>query len=304
MKILVVLPDNSYFLWQMLVQINNLKKLGLEEDAIFLIGKRGCEMSPTLARILNSGMKSRFHVLNDTRVSPQYSSSMRPHILSKFFERYPEMKKEVFFYIDPDVIFTKKLKISDLEKDGIWYLSDTRSYIDSKYIKSKGGELFTEMCEIVGIDPKVVESRDDDAGGAQYVIKGVDADFWKKVEMDSENLFSHMISTSYKYNPEHPIQAWTADMWALLWNAWLAGHETRITRRLNFSWATDPIKRWGETAIFHDAGAVVNNGVYFLKTNYQRSPFNKEIVCSDKYCGFNYVKEIKETEKTFANTIF
>ncbi|MFA5366419.1 MAG: hypothetical protein WC333_00650 [Dehalococcoidia bacterium] len=304
MKILVALPDNSYFLWQMLVQINNFKKFGLEKDVIYLIGKRTCEPSATLMRILSGNVNAQFHVLNDTRTSPQYSSSMRPHIISKFFEKHPELENEPIFYIDPDVIFTKKLKTSDLEKDDVWYLSDTRSYIDSKYIKSKGEGLFMEMCEIVGIDPKVVEMNDENAGGAQYLMKNVDADFWKKVENDSENLFSHMIATSYKYNSENPIQAWTADMWALLWNAWRAGHKTKITKRLNFSWATDPMKRWEETHLFHNAGAVLNNGIYFLKTNYQKSPFNKEIECSNKYCGFNYVKEIKETEKTFANILF
>jgi hypothetical protein len=304
MKILVVLPDHSYFLWQMLVQINNFRKFDMENDAIFLIGKRSIELSKTLMKILNGNIKSEFHVINDTRENPQYSSSMRPHILAKFFDEHPEMEHQTFLYIDPDVLFTKKFKTGNLEKTNTWYLSDTRSYIDSRYIKSKSETLFYEMCNIVNIDPKIVEDNDENAGGAQYVMKNVSTDFWKKVEWDSENLFIHMINTSHKYSPEHPIQAWTADMWAVLWNAWLFKHETKIMKNLNFSWATDPIERWNETTIFHNAGAVINNGIHFLKTKYQVSPFNKEIKCSDEYCGYNYLKEIKETEKTFSKILF
>jgi len=261
-------------------------------------------MSDNLSKIMSSGIKSSFFVFNDTRQNPQYSSSLRPHILAKFFDAHPEMKNEKFFYIDPDVIFTKKPKFSDLEKDDVWYVSDTKSYIDSRYVKSKGEQLFVEMCRIVDIDPKIVEFNDNNAGGAQYLIKNVDSEFWKKVEKDSENLFIHMIKTSHRYSPEHPIQAWTADMWAVLWNAWYFNKKTKIVKKLNFAWATDPMNKWNDNLIYHNAGAVIDNGLYFLKTNYQISPFNKIIECSDKYCSFNYMKEVKETENTFNKILF
>ena len=305
MKILIALPDNNYFLWQMLVQINNFKKFGLDGDVIYVIGKNSMQKSSVLTDIIKRGnSECNFYVFSDERQNPQYSSSLRPHILAKFFETYPDMEKETFFYIDPDVIFTKKPKLSEFEKDKTWYLSDTRSYINTQYIKSKGEQLFNEMCNIVGIDPKMVEDNDDNAGGAQYVMKGVNADFWKKVEKDSEALFIHMVDTSHKYNPEHPIQAWTADMWAVLWNAWYFGHEAKISKKLDFCWATDVAERWKKTSLYHNAGAVINNGVYFLKTQHQISPFHKELKCSDEYCSYNYVKEIKETEKNFQNILF
>jgi hypothetical protein len=305
MKILVVLPDVNYFLWQMLVQIYNFRKFGYEEDTIYVIGKHNLQKSDVLNRIITyGGLKCKFYVFNDEREYPKYSSSMRPHILAKFFEKYPEMSKETFFYVDPDVLFTKKLKFDEYLNDNIWYLSDTCSYIDSKYIKSKSNDLFIDMCKIVGIDSKIVEDNDKNAGGAQYLMKGINSEFWKKVEKDSEELYKYMIETSIKYSPEHPIQAWTADMWAVLWNAWYFGHDTKIIKKLDFSWATDSIKRWKSTYIYHNAGAVIDNGLYFLKTNYQKSPFNQELKCSDEYCSFNYVKEIKETEKSFSNILF
>lgn len=305
MKILVVLPDIDYFLWQMLVQINNFRKLGYEQDVIYLIGKQKNEISENLKRIILHGCtKCKFHLYNDERKYPQYSSSMRPHILTKFFKDYPELSKETIFYIDPDVIFTKKLKLDDYLTNNVWYLSDTRSYIDSNYIRSKSDSLFIEMCKIVGVDPELVKNNDKNAGGAQYLMKGVNSEFWKKVEIDCENLYKHMINTSSKYCPEQPIQAWTADMWAVLWNAWYFKYETKIIKKLDFCWATDSIKKWKNTYIYHNAGAVVDNDTFFIKTKYQLSAFNQNIKCSNEYCSFNYVNEIKETEKSFSKILF
>lgn len=305
MKFLIVLPDNNYFLWQMLVQMNNFKKFGFEKDAIYLIGKSSLVPNDNLLRILRkSGVKSEFHIYNDERKFPQYPSSLRPHLIAKFMEKNPEMENETFFYLDPDVIFTKKIKLNDLIDNNIWYLSDTRSYINSKYIRSKSDKLFFEMCQIVGINPKIVEKNDENAGGAQYLLKNTTVKFWKKVEKDSENLYEHMRNTSKEYNPEHPIQMWTADMWAVLWNAWLFGHETKIIKRFDFAWATDGIEKWKKVGIFHNAGAVLSNGEYFLKTDYQVSPFNRELTGKNIYCSFNYIKEIKETEENFSKVLF
>ena len=305
MKILVTLPDNNYFLWQMLVQINNFKKLGFDENVIYLIGKRSMQKSSVLDRIMASGnIKSTFYVVNDERANPKYSPGLRPHILAKYYEKYPNAENETFLLLDPDVLFTKKIKLNDLEKDNVWYLSDTLSYINTKYIKSKGEQLFVDMCNIVGIDPQIVEANDDNAGGAQYLIKNASVDYWKKAESDSEKLYELMVTTSNKYCPEHPIQAWTAGMWADLWNAWLFGYQTKISKKMDFCWATDKIDKWGSTSIYHNAGAVIDNGQYFLKTKYQSSPFSKEINCSGDYCSYNYVKEIKETENNFKDILF
>ncbi len=305
MKILVALPDNSYFLWQMLVQINNFRKLGLEENTIYVIGKTSLQKSDILTNIMKNGnIKSKFVVFNDDRTNLDYSPSLRPHILAKYFEKYPEAKTETFFLLDPDVIFTKNFNMSSLLNDDVWYLSDTRSYIDSKYIKSKGEKLFTDMCNIVGIDPKLVEENDKSAGGAQYLMKNVSVEYWKKTQRDSDELYKYMVSTSNIYCPEHPIQAWTAGMWSDLWNAWLFGYKTKISKKLDFCWATDVMSRWDKTNIFHNAGAVIDNNTLFLKTKYQLSPFKQEIICSDEYCSYNYMKEVKETEINFRKILF
>lgn len=305
MKFIIALPDHNYFLWQMLVQMNNFKKLGYDVDTIYVIGKLGNQKSKTLTNIINKNKtKCSFYVYNDDRTDFTYSSSTRPNILKKLFRDRPDLEKEAIFYLDPDVIFKKKIKFSDLEKNDTWYLSDTRSYIESSYIKSKSEELFKRMCAVVGIDPAVVVENDAHAGGAQYFMKNVTAEFWEKVERDSVELYRLMSTTLHEYSPDNPIQAWTADMWAVLWNAWLAGHETKIIKRFDFMWATDSITKWEKSSIYHNAGAVGEGDELFIKTRYQKSPFNQEIKCSDKYCSYKYLEEVKETEKNFEEIIF
>lgn len=47
---------------------------------------------------------------------------------------------------------------------------------------------------------------------------------------------------------------WTSDMWAVLWNIWLLNKETRITDKLDFSWATDNLSQYNKKPILHMAG--------------------------------------------------
>lgn len=305
MKILIAVPDHNYFLWQMLVQINNFRKYGFEQDLIYVVGTNPTNPSENLKKLMNDEtIKCEFHLFHDARISPKYPSSLRPNILAQYFTKFPEAKNESYFYCDPDMVFTKQVKFDHLLNDNIWYLSDTCSYIDSRYIKSKSDQLFREMCDIVGVSPIAISEIDKNAGGAQYLLKNIDADFWLKVEKDSEALYTHMQNTLSVYHPEHPIQAWTADMWAVLWNGVFFNHEVKVIKEFDFSWATDKTYRWFETNIFHNAGAIGGDGKLFVKTDHQISPFNKDLTCSTDFCSYLYTNEIKETERNFPNTLF
>jgi len=285
MKILIATFDHNYYLWQTLVQINNFMKYGYDKDTIYVISSSN--PSPVLKSMMESPkIKSKFFIYNDERQNSRYPSSLRPHILEKFFKEHPEYEQETLFYTDPDVIFTKRLDFTEMEQDDTWYLSDTRSYIDSRYIKSKSEELFKEMCEIVNVSPEEISANDDNAGGAQYLMKGVNAEFWKKCYDDMENLYIHMTETESKYNPQHPIQSWTSDMWAVFWNGIYFKHNIRLKPELDFSWATDNISRWYDTYIFHNAGIVGASDTHFSKIMYQTSPFNQDIKVSSDNCTY------------------
>lgn len=321
MKFLVCIPDHQFYLWQTLVQINNFRKMGIEGKTVYLVSTRGNTISDTLKSLINSReLKSSFYLYNDERPSTKYSSSMRPHTIARFFRQFPEYGMEPFMYLDPDVLFTKPMDFSVFEKDDKWYVSDTRSYIDSRYIRSKGEPIFDKMCEIVGIDKNLVISNDANAGGAQYVMKNVNADYWDKVFWDSENLYheitkmSNAIVAAEKTSttlpgespkkPYHPLQIWCADMWAVLWNGWYCGHEIEIHNDLDFAWASDSMDKWDKKYLFHNAGVPSENGKSFCKITYQVSPFNKEINIDPNNIGIKFVEEIRETQRNFPNLIW
>jgi len=105
------------------------------------------------------------------------------------------------------------------------------------------------------------------------------------------------------FNPQHPIQSWTADMWAVLWGAWKKGDTTKINDELSFSWATDSISKYDKHNLFHNAGVATQTDL-FNKIAYQQTPFNADFShVSDKFCSYKYVEEIEETKINYPNLI-
>jgi hypothetical protein len=246
----------------------------------------------------------RFFFYQDTREQPiHYISSIRPNVLKQHFKAYPELFNEVIFYHDCDILFTKKPDFNAFLNDKIWYLSNTNSYINYEYIRSKGQDVYNKMCEIVNIDPLIPQLMNSNSGGAQYILKNIDEAFWEKVEKDSEQLFHQITQLNNEKKiadpTHHELQIWCADMWAVLWGGWLRGSETKVIPELDFSWGTDPIERWDKTAIYHNAGITCACGRQFYKGSYmEKLPYDiEEGAFKTTTCGFNYVKEIIKTGK-------
>jgi hypothetical protein len=307
MKIIVITQDLKRYWWEMLVQINNFKKRGYDTNLTYLVATKGNKLSTQLIRIAQEtgveilGFKDRRY----KHIS--YNQTIRPYLLKKYlYKNMFDNNEEPFLYLDTDVLFLRSLGSLTLTND-TWYVSNTKTYLNSDYIKSKNEDLFSEMCSIVGIDPAVVESNDENAGGAQYLIKNTDWQYWQKVEEDSERLYKHMINTSGIYKPEDPIQAWTADMWAVLWNSWLQGHQTKIVKTMDFLWATDPKEKYGNNptiAMYHNAGVVDQPNLFYKGTYINRTPFNDDLSFVDKnYCSDFYVQEIMHTKNNYPELI-
>ena len=303
MKYIVATSDTPYFRWQMLVQINNFKKLGILDDLTYVVSIANRRSGKLNHIAKDTGV--RIETYKDERKNPTYQPSITAHIMKKHLQKYPE-EGEMFFYLDPDVIFREKPEYKNIFYlyKSVWFLSDTKSYLDSTYIKSKSIELFNLMCKTVNIDPDLVSKLDKAAGGAQYVMKNVDYDYWNEVEKDSENLYELMSSTSGKYNPEHPIQAWTAEMWAVLWNAWKREYPTLIDEDMNFSWATDPIEKFNKNIIFHNAGVFDQENLFHKGKYNDKHPFNDDHSnVDDKHCSFKYLQEIMDTKNNYPELI-
>lgn len=303
-------PDQYYFLWQLKLQLFNFIKLGIKHEQIhILVGfdtKKG--VSQEFKEFKEKNPEVNIHFYEDTRKNNLYLSSLRPHIILKHFQAFEFLQNEIVFYHDSDIVFSRLPAFEDLINDDTWYVSDTRFYLDSNYIKSKGDEnLFYDMCNIIKVDPVKVLETDNNAGGAQYLLKNCDIKFWQKNEMDCETLFKFL--SEYKTqkvffgktgNKTGLIDAWLTDMWVMWWNAIFFNKNFKIHSELDFSWAYSDVKEWKSKRILHYTGGIaLENKSLFRKSNYFfYEPFLDDFTqINKKKCSYPLVRMIKVYNK-------
>lgn len=302
-KYICAQPANTYYLWQVEVMINNFLKHGINPADIHILLGIYNDNIPYDWQVLKEHYKEvGFYFYNDTRTNSVYIPSIYFHLLSKHLTEHPALQDAVLFTHDSDTILLKKLEIPELLHGETWFCSDTHSYLDYKYIQSKGNDIYLKMCEIVGIDPLIPKIMGRNIGGAQYIVKNTTPEFWDKVERDSVALYQYFceIEPHYvkKHDGDYPIQKWTAGMWSYIWNGWLAGNEIHTTPKLDFCWSTDPIKRSENKYILHNAGVTNRHSGMFYKGEYtQRLPYNESLQIEQHICSSIYWNEICETAK-------
>ena len=295
-------PATLYYAWQVEVMLNNFIKNGINPNQIDIVCWKQNGVIPDEWNKLANGYAARFFFYDDLRVTKHYISSIRPNILKQHWQRYPELKNEPILYHDSDIVFTKPIDWEQFLMDDKWYGSDTRWYIGHSYIKSKGEDILDAMCEIVDIPKKLIEENEENAIGAQYLMKGIDYQFWDNVERDCERLFKEITDLNNKkkqIEPSyHELQIWCADMWAVLWNGWKLGKQTICHKDLEFSWATSTEGDWHRLNIFHNAGVTTSTSGLFYKAEYMNVlPYNKNLQIKENTASWHYWNEICETAK-------
>lgn len=307
-----VQPDVPYFHWQVEVMITNFTKLGINPNNIEVIYalEKGKGISNGGRLLTQKYPFVRFFFYDKTVENNHgYIPILRLDCLEQHFIKYNEgLKDKNIFYHDSDIIFRKLPDFDSLLKDNVWYLSDTVSYIGYDYIVSKSFDLLEKMCEIVNISTETVEANQSNSGGAQYLIKGVDHVFWHKVKEDCLELYKFMTErekeerktlSNAEANKYNPIQKWCSDMWAVLWNAWYFGKNTKLSDELSFSWATSRIEEYEKHNIFHNAGVTGDRSKeLFYKGNFiNQTPFEADLsFVSDKFASIKYVEAIKSVK--------
>ncbi len=329
MIFLTAQPDDYYFLWQIELQLYNLKKLGIraEQIHVLLAYNPKIGLRHYFKELINSNKNATFYTYPDFRKSKKYASSIRPHIIKQHIKLYPKLSNAALFYIDSDVLLRELPDFQNLMKDKIWYVSDTRSYLNSNYIKLAGSiELFLKMCKAVSLPPTTVMENNNDAGGAQYLMKNTSYEFWNKVESDCEALYDLMnihnnlraeeafIQTKKTRSQFHGIQSWCSDMWSILWNGWLFGQEIKIHKELDFCWPYEPLSDWNSKKILHYSGVNKKNNLHFFcKGDFvHSSPFYEVFDQIDKStCSFpitelicDFKKEINSTRTSLKDVTF
>jgi hypothetical protein len=295
-------PAIQYYTWQVEVMLNNFIEMGINLNNVDIVCWKENGVIPEDWSKLANGYAARFFFYDDTRVTKDYISSIRPNILKQHFKAHSYLKDETIFYHDCDIIFTKPINqwiTDDMINDTYWYGSDTRWYIGHDYIKSKGDDVLELMCDIVGIDKKVVKLNELNSIGAQYIMKGISHYFWDRVEKECEILFKDVNELNSKKKAEdpthHELQIWCADMWAVLWNGWKMGYETICSENLQFSWATSNEDDYNKYNIMHNAGVTGNDSKKFYKANYMNElPYGKVLDIEVNTASWHYWRAVRK----------
>lgn len=291
-------PNTPYFIWQLRVQLSNFENVGIDlKNVHILLGYKN-QNQECLDFVNEFRLKTNIYCILDRRQDKNYLPSIRHFLISSFLVNNPILQKEDVFLLDSDVLFVSLPNYEELLKDNNYsFFADTQHYLGIEYINSKGKDMLKNMSKIVRVDEELIKSNQDNVGGAQYIFRGMTPEFWDDVYNKSIELFNFLKSDTN----QHPIQAWCADMWVILWKMY-QNYNTKISHDLSFSWATDDYENLFKFPIYHNAGVVNNkNPELFFKGQYiDKNPLKENFdQFSNKYCSYFYIQEIKRVQENF-----
>lgn len=337
-KFIVCTPHDLYFCAEVEIQLFNLRQWGYTEGMIILVYEDDKEERELYKeywiKLLNRYTEVSFYFYDNPnlkQLQKTYPQICRPYMLAEHWKLFPELQKEVIFYLDSDVLITQPINWEPMMSDDICYLSRTE-YIGAKYFESKikdvmfhkqqqynAADVLGKCCQIVGLDKQLVIDNEDCTGGCQYLLKNIDSTFWEDLMKSciELRLYTMNVNREYFLSEEKGLQSWAiGDMNGLLWNLWKRGIKTECPDELNFSWASTPIEKFDTCKIFHNAGITAK--VQELGGKKQRV-FNKSDIrfrtssmtvfditnwgeISEEYCGHYYVEAIKAVQNPICTT--
>jgi hypothetical protein len=276
LKYVCAQPDDTYYTWQVHLWLESLRNRNESDKAIVLIFIPNYrEKNEKWKQVIDLYPEAEFHFYKDEHEISSllgiYIPVLRPYTLWRHWKEHPELSDKAILYCDSDVLFTEKFDIQQFVDDDTCYLSDTNSYINAKYFDSKEKDVLPEKLEeyktrdilaevgsVVGISRQEAEANSEHSGGAQYLLKNIDASFWNKVINDCVVIRSYLqnINKQFFASEDKGFQSWCADMWAVLWNLWVKEKEVKVIPEMGFSWAPDPIEKLETHPILHNAGIV------------------------------------------------
>jgi hypothetical protein len=344
LHIIAVQPDDLVYWWELKVWLTNLRKYNLSDRARVLMWKPydrlHFEKAPFWVRLEQEFPETLFFWYNDdenligTHIKDYgYIPLLRPRTLDRHFTEFPDLVNDTIYYTDCDTVFTK----DPLFLKGEWIQDDvTRmSYTGVKetgynyqnliYLDSKIADVIPERIEqykqanvveglldIFGLDREFVDDQNQNFGGVQYLLKNVDASFWKAVFAGCIYIRRYLLNINRRFfiSENKGIQSWCADLWSIQFNFWRLKIDSQTPEEMSFCWATDLIEKWDKYTIYHDAGVAEESvrgfpgctSALFYKRDFNyinnfSTPFEDDLSFVDpKYCSKNYVKCIEEAK--------
>lgn len=297
MKYLLAQPASLRFQWELDVVLTNIRSLDKSTPIVVLFLRNDPDVVDHI--------KSRYeglevHAYVDKRINNGYAATVRPYLIHRYLEEFPEAEKETYFQIDSDVIFRELPDFSTMPlQERTCWASDCSGYIDYEYLitRQKGEQIVEKFSEILNISVETI--RKTPGGGAQWLYSNPTSKLWWHIWQDCDLLYQYLQPLN------SDIQKWTAEMWSQLFNMVKFGWEVKLSPELDFCRPTDDVKMWDLVKILHNAGVTGESANYlFYKGKYdQNTPFNEDLswVRRDK-AGKRYAEAI-ETVYNNANNV-
>lgn len=269
--IITCIQDNIYLNWQAELLAWNCQQHG--HQLTVLSGYTGQPSSNALQ--LQKKLPGYISIA-DTRRFKGYAPSIQPHLLAKYVGNHTGP----VLLVDSDVLFRSLDWLQHLPHDGrTVYGSNVASYIDADYLNGCDPRLLDLMSQTVRCPADIIRHHQHTIG-AQYLFPHLlDQTFWQSAERHCINL--HALLAGYKCSI-HPVQTWTASMWAILWELYrreMAGQiNVQSHPAMDFCWATDPADRYHQTNILHCSGVTADMPGHFHKGAYTNgTPFAADL---------------------------
>lgn len=330
--IILCQPIDRYFVWQCHLYIESCIKVGFDVERIhvLLYKPKGREYNhKDWDKLKECYPKLNMFLYPDNGVQHllgTYIPVLRPHLLWQHFEKFPELEKETILYTDCDILWIDGLDIEKFFDDDICYVSDAKSYLNADYFNNKirdvlpekleeykTRDILAETCAIAGTTKEKAIENNNNTGGVQYILKNINADFWRKIEKDviSIRVFLQEVNKQFFENENKGYQSWCADLFAIQYNLWAIGKETKTPKEMDFAWSPDALTKLETHKIYHNAGItgeIQDNYPCFYKGKYHMGsdPFKDtqiDIVLnneeSKKHCTWYYANALKELHEKY-----
>lgn len=288
---LVSLEDRPYLLWQLQVQIYNMKKTQSDEimkryHIVILYTNRPSSDAQKLALshnviLINLLLLDKIYIDAIDRY-PALVKSLALHQFQLYMkQRFSKWSKgSVIFLIDPDVIFTRSIEsefgslVKNVVHHKIWYMTNCSDYLDYNFLRQwLSKPQLKQLAKLCGIDLNDFRSYINRTGGCQYLLPvDLPPTFALEVFRSAIQIFDKLQS----FNNEHSQIGfvWSAEMLAFFFHAIRATKEykIRIQTPQCFDQMLSNTKYKDHHAFIIHLSGDIKEGGYFDKTLYWHKP--------------------------------
>lgn len=291
LNIITCATDSIRERWECRVLLNNLQEQGLLNKTTLLIFQMREDFLEAFHEdwdlLEKQFPEANFVYFKDhqniTRLCQifHYIPLFRLYVLQEHFKTNPQLEQEAIFYIDTDILITKPLPFEKWLEGDINYLSWTgnpqrtdnylwQPYFDSK-IKEvdhkkleqyKKQDILAHVANICGTTREAITLNSPNIGGAQYLLKNINSQFWTncfnyaceiKLYLEGTNI-TFMNGDTFQKKQDNGFQAFCADMWAVMFQLIALDRPVQCPKELDFSWSCDRIERYEQCHLLHNAG--------------------------------------------------